>query len=354
MSVSNHPIALRLERRVGGATKLLATVMGLPLIDGIFPALVIADALSYPWGIIQTGLLIFGGSATVAVILAEMEGSPREKALSVLLLGAVLIPVAVVEAAFAETLRSVLSFAVFHRFAGLVILAIAAKTASAKVGEYLPRPGAIIGLGLIASVQPNGAQLVVSFDPATLLAAGAAAGTGIAFSLSVALAAPQLRGAVDLDRFRFGSAVALGMLAIEVLGLLPTEQPIALGVLAVTALFAYDPDGAPETAGDDGQDPSSGTAAADDASATAQRDDIFATPSAEESPVAVTDGAPSERTAAPDETKPPAGAGTAADSTADPEGSGTERTGEQSESDGFRGTGDPGADENTPERPPYL
>lgn len=245
MSVSQHPIALRLERQVGGATKLLATVMGLPLVDGIFPALVVANALTVPWGILQTGLLIFGGSATVAVILAEMDGSRKEQAASILLLGAILIPVAVIEAAFAETLTSMVNMSVFHRFAGLVILAVAAKTASSEVGEFLPSPSIIIGLGLLASLKsPADVQLVFSLNPDMLLRAGAAAGTGIAFALGIALAAPQLRGAVDVDRFRFGSAVALGMLAIDVLGLLPTQQPVALGVLAVTALFAYDPSGA--------------------------------------------------------------------------------------------------------------
>lgn len=248
MSVSDHPIALRLQQRVRGPTKLLATVMGLPLVDGIFPALVIAGALTTeagaldPAGMLQTGLLIFGGSATVAVILAEMDGSRAEKVSSVLLLGLVLIPVAVVEAAFAETLRSVLDFATFQRFAAVVILAIAAKTASAEIGTYLPSPGTVIALGLVASVRPSGAELVVTIEPSTLLAAAGAAGAGIAFALGVALAAPQLRGVVDLDRFRFGSSVALGMLAIEVLGLMPVQQPVALAVLVVSAVFAYDPD----------------------------------------------------------------------------------------------------------------
>lgn len=248
MSVSDHPIALRLQQRVRGPTKLLATVMGLPLVDGIFPALVIAGALTTeagaldPAGVVQTGLLIFGGSATVAVILAEMDGSRGEKVTSVLILGLVLIPIAVVEAAFAETLRSVLDFETFQRFAAVVILAIAAKTASAEIGTYLPSPGTVIALGLVASVRPAGAELVVTIEPSTLLAAAGAAGTGIAFALGVALAAPQLRGVVDLDRFRFGSSVALGMLAIEVLGLMPVQQPVALAVLAVSAVFAYDPD----------------------------------------------------------------------------------------------------------------
>ncbi|RLM59299.1 hypothetical protein DVK02_00680 [Halobellus sp. Atlit-31R] len=241
MSVSQHPVALRLEQQVGGATRLLATVMALPLVDGIFPALIIAGTLSTPLGIIETGLLIFGGSATVAVILAEMDGTRREQVTSVLVLGAFLIPIAGLEAVFAETLKTVLNFEVFHRFAGVVILAVAAKTASAKIGEYLPSPSVVIGLGLIASLDLQNATLVVDPSLTTVGRAVAAVGTGVAFALVVALFAPQLRGAVDIDRFRFGSSVALGMLAIDVLGLLPTQAPVALGVLGVTALFAYDP-----------------------------------------------------------------------------------------------------------------
>ena len=317
MSVSRHPVALRLEERVGGATRLLATVMALPLIDGIFPALIIAGALSTPLGIIETGLLIFGGSATVAVILAEMDGTRREQVTSILLLGAVLLPVAGAEALLAETLATVLDFEVFHRFAGLVILAVAAKTASAKVGEYLPSPAVIIGLGLIASVDISGAALVVDPSLDTIARAVAAAGTGVAFALLVAVFAPTLRGAVDLDRFRFGSSVALGMLAIDILGLLPTQAPVALGVLAVTALFAYDPsagsvddpDAVP--AGDAAVDPASTAAGESTPAADANTGGFLASLSS-----AVTDG---------DEAEDPADAGIDADTeeeTPDEEGGG--------------------------------
>lgn len=242
MSVSEHPVALRLEQRVGGATKLLATVMALPLVDGIFPALVIAGVLSTATGIVETGLLIFGGSATVAVILAEMEGSPREQAVSILLIGALIIPVAAAEAALAMTLDSLLNLEIFERFAGLVILAIATKTASSKVGEYLPSPAIIIALGLVASFSPDGASLQLTSDPVVVVQGMAAAAVGITFALAVALLGPHLRGKVDIDRFRFGSAVALGVLALPILGLLQTDAPIALAVLAVTALLAYNPD----------------------------------------------------------------------------------------------------------------
>lgn len=249
MSTSQHPVAYRLERQVGGATKLLATVMGLPLIDGIFPALLLAGALDTTAGIVQVGLLVFGGSATLAVILAEMDGTPGEQVSAVLLVGTIVVPVAALEAALAPSIANLLDLVVFERFAALVIAAIAAKTASATIGEYLPSPGVIIGLGMLASVQPTGVELVVL--PAgeltdAALRASAAAGVGVLFALGVAAFGPHLRGLVEIDRFRFGSSVALGVLALAVLDLAPENAPLA--VLVVAALLSFDPHGSRESA----------------------------------------------------------------------------------------------------------
>ncbi len=241
MSRSRHPIALRLERQVGGATRLLATVMGLPLVDGIFAAVVLAGLLSTVGGIIQVGLLIFGGSATVAVILADLDGDRREVFRSVAAVGGLLILGAGVEAAIAPTIESALNLAIFERFAALVILAIAAKTASARIGELLPRPAVIVGLGLIASVDFADISVAVTLNPDLVLRAMAAAGVGVGFALLVAGLAPILRAYVDLDRFRFGSAVALGTLPLGLLGVIPGNAPLA--VLAVTGLLAFDPEG---------------------------------------------------------------------------------------------------------------
>jgi hypothetical protein len=218
---------------------LLATVMGLPLVDGIFPALVLAGAVNSVTGILQVGLLVFGGSATVAVILAEMDGTPREQATTVLAVGVVLIAIAAIEAAFAPTIKSALHTEIFESFAAIVMLAIAAKTASSRIGEFLPRPAVIVGLGMMASFQPGGFEVALVPDYALVLRAVAAAATGVAFAFAVALTSPWLREVVDIDRFRFGSAVALGVLPLSLLGFAPGRAPLA--VLAVTSLLAYDP-----------------------------------------------------------------------------------------------------------------
>jgi len=228
--------------------------MCLPLLDGIFPALVLAGALDDPLGIVEVGLLIFGGSATVAVVLAEMEGSVREQSLTVLGVGVILVTGAVIEAAFAPTIAGLVDLAIFERFAGLVILAVAAQTASARIGEILPRPAVIIALGLVASFDPSGATLAVQFDPELMLRAGAAAGVAVAFALHLALLGPWLRDVVDIDRFRFGSAVALGIFPLGLFGLVPGDAPVALAVLGVTFLFAFDPDGSLPSLGSESDD----------------------------------------------------------------------------------------------------
>ncbi|WP_254523713.1 DUF5794 domain-containing protein [Natrinema caseinilyticum] len=239
MSTSQHPVALRMERIVGGDARLLALVMMLPLVDGVFPALILADALSDPLGAIQVGLLIFGGSATVAVILADMDGTPREQAAVVLLVGVPLILLAALEAALSPAIESVIDIVIFERFAALVIATIAAKTASATIGEYLPNPVVVLGLGLIASIDPSSATFEVMTDPALVAHATLAAAVGVAFALTVALLGPYLREYMDIDRFRFGSAVALGLLPLSLLGMAFGQAPLA--ALVVAALFAVDP-----------------------------------------------------------------------------------------------------------------
>ncbi|ADJ15280.1 DUF5794 domain-containing protein [Halalkalicoccus jeotgali] len=261
MSSSRHPVALRLERALGlreavsGPAKLLAIVMFLPLIDGIFPALILAGGIDSVAGILQVGLLVFGGSAVLAVILAEMDDAPKEQMKVVLLVAAGLIPLAALEATLAPTIASVIDLAIFERFAALVIVAIAAKTASARIGEYLPSPAVIVGLGFVASVDPSGFEVVVLPDPALVGRAVAAAGVGVAFALVVALASPWLRQNLDIDSFRFGSAVALGVLPLALLGVVFEQAPLA--VLIVAGVLAFDPaDGiggpAPDGAAADG------------------------------------------------------------------------------------------------------
>lgn len=244
--------------------------MLLPLVDGIFAALVLSGALDTVVGIVQVGLLVFGGSATLAVLIAEMEADMRRQAASVMLVGVPLVVLAIVEAAFAPAIASVLDIVIFERFAAVVIVAIAAKTASATIGEYLPRPSIIVALGLIASVDPAGAVLTMTPDVELMARAGAAGAVGVGFALGIVVLRPFIEDLVDIDRFRFGTAIALGTLAFSVIGIVPNNAP--LPVFIVAGLLAFDPAATPGA--DESDDESASTGSAPAATADGGNEDV--------------------------------------------------------------------------------
>lgn len=239
MSRATHPLARRIADGVGPSTRLLAVVMGLPLVDGIFASLVLSGSLHGALGVVEVGLLVFGGSATLTTVVSA-GGTTRDRARAVLVVGVPLVALAAAEAALAPTLATVLSLPTFERFAAVVLITVAASAASARVREYLPGPGVVVALGLVASLDPAGAALVVRVDPWLVARGAAAAGVGVVFALSVVALRGHLDRALDADRFTFGCAVALGVLGLSVLGLVPSDAPLA--VLAVAALLSVDPD----------------------------------------------------------------------------------------------------------------
>jgi hypothetical protein len=244
MADGQNPLADRLGAYLGGRNSagLLSVVMGLSLVDGIFPAVVLAGALDSPVGILEVGLLVFGGSATLSVVLFELEGTSRQRAQTVLAVGLLLGVVAALEAAVAPTVAHLIELEVFARFSGVVLLAVAGRIASARVGDVLPAPSAIIALGLLASANPTAvrtAQLDPSLDLALRGMAAALVGTG--FALAGVLFRSQLLSTFHMDRFRFASAIALGMLGAEVMGLVTSPAPLPLLVGVIGGVLAYDP-----------------------------------------------------------------------------------------------------------------
>ncbi|MFB6163453.1 MAG: DUF5794 domain-containing protein [Halococcoides sp.] len=234
MSVVDRPALRGVQTRLRGPAGVLATVMGLPLVDGVFPALVLSGALATTGGILEVGLLVFGGSATVVVVLLELDGSPAQRARTVAVVGSGVIAIAALEAAFAPTVASVLDQAAIERVAAVAIALIGARTASDRVAEWLPHPGLVVAVGLLVSLDPAGFALgTVANGP--FLAGVAAASIGVGFALLVALAGPWIRRHVDLLRFRLGSAVALGLLAGSVAGVV---QP-GLSLVAFGATIAF-------------------------------------------------------------------------------------------------------------------
>lgn len=238
MSSSQHPVAASLSKYVSGPTLLLGMVMGLPLIDGVFAAVIISGGLTSIADALQVGLLLIGGSATLTVILTELHGSIRTNLKRVAVVGTAIILFAAVQAAVAPTIESLINTDIFVRFAALVLFAIGARHASARLEELLPTPGMIIALGLLASFQPNGAAFELIADTEVIGYAVLAAVVGVVFATVSVLVRDFLVEIIHIERFRLGGGLALSVIGLSLVGLAP--QNSALVVLALAFLLSLD------------------------------------------------------------------------------------------------------------------
>jgi len=174
--------------------------------------------------------VVFEGSVTLAVVLVELDDPRHEVAGSVLVVGLGAIVLAVAEAAVAPTLASLVETSTFERVAAVLALVVTARTASATVADYLPVPATVLALGPVAGLDPTGARPVLVDGAEPVLAAAGAGLVGTALALMTALAGPRLRGPVDPNRFRFGSAVAPAVLSLSLVGV--TDGPSSLSFSA--------------------------------------------------------------------------------------------------------------------------
>lgn len=232
-------------RLFGPGIRRLSIVVGLPLLDGVFVTLVLAGILDSISGILLTGIVIFGGTAAAAVIIADCDGNPRAHLVGVIVLGMVIIPMAAIQAMLAPTVATWLDIALLERFAAIVLAIIAIDMMGLRINRYLPSPGPVVVLGILVSLDPaNGIGLVAD---TTLLVNGAiAAGIGIGAVMLWLLVGQRLRSKLDPDRIRVAGGVSLAVLAVALLS--PVPAAAAIGALVLGILFAIDPqavDGTP-------------------------------------------------------------------------------------------------------------
>ncbi|XGI83974.1 DUF5794 domain-containing protein [Halorutilales archaeon Cl-col2-1] len=247
MSIHVHGVKRAAESLVGGrgrgdGSHLLATVMGLPLIDGVFPAVVLAGGLGSPLGVLQTGLLVLGGAATASVLVSSDDIGASE----VLAVGAGVSVVAGIEAALAPTFESLVSRQIFDVFAVATVLTVAVSVATDVLDDVLPKPRTVVAAGLVVSLDPSGFELVVH-DLSLVVKGVLAGGVATVFGLCVVAARSRFWGSnseaglrlIDARLLRLTSGASLGTLPLSVYGVVPEAAPIS--VLAVGVVLAAAP-----------------------------------------------------------------------------------------------------------------
>lgn len=226
--------------RLDPETRRLATVFGLPLVDGVFVSLVLAGLIDTWLGVTVTGVLIFGGTATVAVILADCGRDPRADLSRLALIGAVAVPLAGVQALFAPTLAGLVDLVVLEWFAAAVLVVLAAGIARPAAGDWLPSPWVLIAAGFAASVRPAGGSLAFELSGRLLVHGAGAAVVGIAVAATVVLAGSRLRRVLEPGRLRIGAGLSLVVVAASLVTGIPTTAAVVVLVGGVAFAIKRD------------------------------------------------------------------------------------------------------------------
>lgn len=235
-----HPIRRTLKWLFPSAeVRELAVVMLLPIPSGVYAAFVLAGGLASIEGVVQVGLLVFGGSASAAIILSQFHEDRREELHGVGGIGLLLVPAAALTAIFAPTLQQVLHESLFTLVTVGVILLIAFEAECEYTASVIPRIERL-GIGTLAiaivsaiiNVQ-HGIQVRVVVNRWLIFKSIAAAVVGLGFVTILILLRPQIQKRVEMAKFETGCAIALTFVALDLAGIVHGYTSIIALILTI-------------------------------------------------------------------------------------------------------------------------
>jgi len=242
------------ELLAANGAQALALVMLLPF-AGIYPSMVATGALSSLSSSVALGVVVFGGPAAVAIVLAELTTDRTQGLQIVALIGAVQLPAAAVTAAIATASRAVLWVDGFAVLTMIVLFVIAFEIVNNSTPQWVPSL-LTIGYALICLLLLDGAVSVMSGE-VTLLLPGdgivdwvwtvvttervlifrsvVAALAGLSVVAATVVCGPVLLDYVIVQRFKTGCAIALCLVGLE-LGDIVTDAPTLMIIVVSLAL----------------------------------------------------------------------------------------------------------------------
>jgi hypothetical protein len=165
---------------IGKKYKHLATVMGLPLVDGVFVSIVLSDGLTSFSDAMLVGMFVLGGFATIGVIISEFDGNKKDMMKNTIYMGIGIAIFAVLQAVLAPSISTFVNTETFKYGAMLALCSISIQILPIDITDRMVGPTPIVVISLLFSLQLD-EPIVISYS--TGIAIYALLAVGIALSL---------------------------------------------------------------------------------------------------------------------------------------------------------------------------
>lgn len=212
-------------------TRRLATVLCLPLVDGVFATMLVSGSLNAVSQMLSVAVTIFAGAGALAVVFS-MKGSGHEVRKKVFKASTVLMVGTTVVALIAPIYRELVAVSLMREVAAIALVLIAGKMSGLSAAEKVPVPVVVVTGLLLALKQPSGIRLSISYLLPAIATVSAAS--------AVLLAATYISSdVVDLSVMRKGAAAVLIIVAVSMLGV-STPSSLTVMTLSATLILAID------------------------------------------------------------------------------------------------------------------
>lgn len=213
-------------------TRRLITILCLPLIDGVFPTLLVSGALATFGDIMAVSLTVFAGAGALAVIYSSSENIREArrmvlKATPVLLIGSVTVSLV------APVFEQMFSVQMMQTVAGLALFSIALNMYGIDKASDFPVPAIVLTGLALAYRGPESVMFTPEYiQPALLTSLIALTALYIASSIDHSL--------LEINTIKTGGATVLSLIALSQIGVqIPENTPLL--VFASSVLLSYRP-----------------------------------------------------------------------------------------------------------------
>lgn len=221
--------------------RLLFVIMGLPLIDGVFLTIVLTDGLSSLINAVFVGSFIFGGGATIGMILSEFDQDIVTSVKRTIMTSIIIMILAIIQVLIAPLIESAINQSILSIGAFLALTSLSIRILPYKSTDKIIPPTVIIGLFILLSFNPmqvGSVNIIESLDIILIIYTIVSIIIATIISITTILFRSKIKEHIDTRIIKYTTSIGIFIIGLSIVGYIPSIiAPIVLIVGVFGSIF---------------------------------------------------------------------------------------------------------------------